>query len=92
MVSEAFVQQPIIWKILRFVYVLTLDDHNGRYFIPISLILGMQTILLIINSVQSFKINQIKLQTKWKAIIDFWPFLRFSSNLGVVARVQHLRT
>ena len=29
--------------------MLTLDDHNGRYFIPISFIVGIQTILWIIN-------------------------------------------
>ena len=38
----------------------TLDVHNGRYVIQISLIFGMQTILLIINSRTKFKDQSIK--------------------------------
>ena len=45
---------------LRFIYVHTLDVHNGRYFIKISLIFCMQTILLMINSCTKFKNQSTK--------------------------------
>ena len=72
----------------------TLDVHNGRYFIQISLNFGMLTILLIIKSCT--KINQLKLQTQCNLkvaenheIVDIWPFRRFLMNLGVASRVQN---
>ena len=74
----------------------TLDVHNGRYFIQISLTFGMLTILLIIKSCT--KINQLKLQTQCNLkvaenheIVDIWPFIRFLMNLGVASRVQNLK-
>ena len=77
----------------------TLDVHNGRCFVQISFIFGMQTILLMINSCTKLKINQLKLETQWNLkvaenneIVDFWSFRRFFSNLGVVSRVLNLQT
>ena len=86
MVSVVFVKLSIIWKIWkisRFIYV-----HNGSLFIEISLIFGMQTFLLTINSCATFKWN-LKIAENHE-IVDIRPFWRFSSNLGVQNLISKL--